>query len=312
MDSDCSACHIPAMTARDTATPFIKAHGLGNDFVILDVRAQGAVPDAAQAARIADRRRGVGCDQLIVIAPPQSNASSSNDAATSTGAAAGLADARLVILNADGSEAEACGNGTRCAAWLLMRENGRDHVLLETLVGLLDAELLSDGRVAVDMGSARSDWRDIPLSQAADTLHLDLAVGPLSDPVAVNMGNPHCVFFVDDAEAIDIERWGPIIERHAMFPARTNVEVASRLAPDRLRMRVWERGVGVTLACGSGACAALVAAARRKLTGRHATVRVDGGELEIEWLKDDHVRMTGPVSISFAGTLDPSLLTGHP
>jgi diaminopimelate epimerase len=302
-------------------TAFIKAHGLGNDFVILDTRRSGRVPDAAEAARIADRRRGVGCDQIIVIAPPRANGPRANAAAVSgprsDGAVApgsALVDARLVILNADGSEAEACGNGTRCAAFLLMQEKGSDHLLLETAAGLLDAERLADGRVAVDMGEVRFDWREIPLSQPMDTLHLDLthgwSGGQLTDPVAVNIGNPHCVFFVDDAEAVDIERLGPAIEHHALFPARTNVEVATVLAPDRIRMRVWERGVGVTLACGSGACATLVAAARRKLTGRHATIVVDGGELEIEWLRDDHVRMTGPVAISYSGTLDPALMNG--
>jgi diaminopimelate epimerase len=291
---------------------FTKAHGLGNDFVILDTRQNGRVPDAAEAARIADRRRGVGCDQLIVIAPPRANGPRAN-APHAPGADTALADVRLIILNADGSEAEACGNGTRCAAWLLMQETGRKHLLLETAAGLLDAELLADGRVAVDMGAVALDWREIPLSQPMDTLHLDLVLGPpgsqLADPVAVNIGNPHCVFFVDDAEAIDIETLGPAIERHPLFPARTNVEVATVLAPDRIRMRVWERGVGVTLACGSGACATLVAAARRKLTGRHATIVVDGGELEIEWLKDGHVRMTGPVAISYTGSLDPSLVS---
>ena len=295
--------------------PFIKAHGLGNDFVILDIRRAGRVPEAAEAARIADRRRGVGCDQLIVIAPPRTNGQGANgpraNAPHAPGADAGLADVRLIILNADGSEAEACGNGTRCAAWLLMQETGRKHLLLETAAGLLDAEQLADGRVAVDMGAVALDWRCIPLAKPMDTLHLDLVQGPpgaqLADPVAVNIGNPHCVFFVDDAEAVDIETLGPAIERHPLFPARTNVEVATVLAPDRIRMRVWERGVGVTLACGSGACATLVAAARRKLTGRHATIVVDGGELEIEWLKDGHVRMTGPVAISYTGTLDPSL-----
>jgi diaminopimelate epimerase len=284
-------------------TIFTKAHGLGNDFVILDTRQNGRVPGAAEAARIADRRRGVGCDQLIVIAPPDA-----------TRVDAGLADVRLIILNADGSEAEACGNGTRCAAWMLMQESGRDHLLLETAAGLLDAELLADGRVSVDMGEVKLDWREIPLAKPMDTLHLDLTYGPsgaqLADPVAVNIGNPHCVFFVDDAESVDIERLGPAIENHQLFPARTNVEVATVLSPDRIRMRVWERGVGVTLACGSGACATLVAAARRKLTGRHATVVVDGGELEIEWLKDGHVRMTGPVAISYTGTLDPALING--
>ncbi|MDZ4735586.1 MAG: diaminopimelate epimerase [Rhodospirillaceae bacterium] len=286
--------------------PFTKAHGLGNDFVIIDTRQNGRVPNAAEAARIADRRRGVGFDQLIVIAQPSPKGPSAGASRDD----AGLADARLIILNADGSEAEACGNGTRCAAWMLMQETRRDHLLLETAAGLLDAELLADGRVSVDMGLVGLDWREIPLAKPMDTLHLDLVQGPLADPVAVNIGNPHCVFFVDDAGAIDIERLGPAIERHPLFPSRTNVEVATVLSPDRIRMRVWERGVGVTLACGSGACATLVAAARRKLTGRHATIVVDGGELEIEWLKDQHVRMTGPVAISYSGTFDPSLLNG--
>ncbi len=307
MDLGAPACHIPRMSTLE----FIKAHGLGNDFVIVDTRRNGRVIDAASAARIADRRRGVGFDQLIVIAAPNGASGTVAPNGARQSAAGGLADARLIILNADGSEAEACGNGTRCAAWLLMREFGRDHLLLETEAGLLDAEKLADGRVSVDMGIAKHDWRDIPLGRAMDTLHLDLTRGPLADPVAVNIGNPHCVFFVPDAETVDIETLGPQIERDRLFPERTNVEVASILAPDRIRMRVWERGVGVTLACGSGACATLVAAARRKLTGTRATVVVDGGELEIEWLKDGHVRMTGPVAISFAGTLDPSLL-GEP
>lgn len=303
MDSGTGPCHIAAMSGLD----FIKAHGLGNDFVIVDTRQNRRVIDAASAARIADRRRGVGFDQLIVIARPNGAAGASSAPAASS-AGDNLADARLIILNADGSEAEACGNGTRCAAWLLMQELGRDHLLLETAAGLLDAELLPDGRVSVDMGQVRLDWRDIPLSRAVDTLHLDLAVGPLADPVAVNVGNPHCVFFVPDAESVDVEALGPQVERDPLFPDRTNVEFVSVISPTRLRMRVWERGVGVTLACGSGACATLVAAARRKLTGNRATVVVDGGELEIEWLKDGHVRMTGPVAISYRGTLDPSLL----
>jgi len=280
------------------ATPFIKMHGLGNDFAVIDLRpGKGAgLPEiGSTAARaIADRRTGVGCDQIILIEPPKS----------------GLADAFMRIRNADGGEVEACGNGARCVAALLMAETGRPHVVIETVVGLLDAEAASAGRVAVDMGEARLDWRDIPLAKAMDTLHLDLALGPLADPAAVNIGNPHVVFFVPDAEAVDIARLGPELERHSLFPARVNVEVASLIGPDRLRMRVWERGVGITRACGTGACATLVAAARRKLTGRSGTVLLDGGELEIEWLADNHVRMTGPASVSFTGRLDASLLAG--
>jgi diaminopimelate epimerase len=276
-------------------------HGLGNDFAVIDRRGSGngaangtTLPEiGADAARaIADRRTGVGCDQLLLIEPPKSP----------------LADVFMRIRNADGGEVEACGNGARCVAALLMAETGRPHVVIETVVGLLDAEAAADGRVSVDMGQVRLDWREIPLSKPMDTLHLDLAQGKLSDPVAVNVGNPHIVFFVPDAEAVEIEKIGPVLERHRLFPERTNVEVATVLGPDRIRMRVWERGVGVTRACGTGACATLVAAARRGLTGRRATVVLDGGELGVEWLADDHVRMTGPATISFTGRLDAALL----
>ncbi len=287
-----------AAGTAELATPFIKMHGLGNDFAVIDLRPGkgAALPEigSAVARAIADRRTGVGCDQIILIEPPKS----------------GLADAFMRIRNADGGEVEACGNGARCVAALLMAETGRPHVVIETVVGLLDAEAASAGRVAVDMGEVRLDWREIPLAKAMDTLHLDLALGPLADPVAVNVGNPHVVFFVPDAEAVDIARLGPELERHALFPARVNVEVASLVGPDRLRMRVWERGVGITRACGTGACATLVAAARRKLAGRRGTILLDGGELEIEWLADNHVRMTGPASVSFTGRLDASLLAG--
>ena len=181
---------------------FHKMHSLGNDFVIVDRRAGKLSLSAAQIRMIADRRRGVGCDQLLALEPSQ------------------RAHLFMRVYNPDGSEAEACGNGTRCAAWLLMQELGRDHLLLETEAGLLDAERLPDGRVSVDMGQAKLDWRDIPLARATDTLHLDLTLGSLADPVAVNIGNPHCVFFVPDAEAIDIATLGPRIERDPLFPAR--------------------------------------------------------------------------------------------
>jgi diaminopimelate epimerase len=202
----------------------------------------------------------------------------------------------------------ACGNATRCVAWLLMREKG-ERVVIETKAGLLDAESRGQWQVAVDMGRARLDWREIPLSEAVDTLRLPLTVGPLAEPVAVSMGNPHAVFFVDDAEAVELASLGPVLEHHAMFPERANIEIAQILSPDRIRMRVWERGSGITRACGTGACATLVAAARRGLTGRKAEIVLDGGTLTIEWLKDDHVLMTGPVALAFSGTLDPSLLS---
>jgi len=266
---------------------FVKMHGLGNDFVVLDAR-ERPLPLVAEAARsIADRRQGVGCDQVIVVEKPR----------------AGLADAFMRILNADGGEAGACGNATRCVGDLLMRESGRDHVVIETVAGLLDVERRADSRVAVDMGPARLDWRDVPLSGPCDTLHLELALAPLADPAACSMGNPHATFFVADVAAIDLAALGPVLERHKLFPERANIGVAQVVARDRLRLRVWERGAGLTRACGSGACAALVAAARRGLTARRATVALDGGELEIEWLADGNVLMTGPVATSFVGEL---------
>jgi len=267
--------------------PFLKMHGLGNDFVVIDMRERKVDLDGDRARGIADRRTGVGCDQLLLIEPAKSK----------------VADAFMRIRNADGGEVEACGNGARCVADVLMREKGSRHVVIETVVGLLDAEAADAGQVSIDMGAVRLDWREIPLAKAMDTLHLDLALGPLRDPVAVNVGNPHAVFFVADAEGVDIAALGPVLERHPLFPERANIEVASVVAPDRIRMRVWERGVGVTRACGTGACATLVAAARRKLTGRRGEVVLDGGTLLIEWLADNHVRMTGPVAVSFSGEL---------
>ena len=275
-----------------TGRPFIKMHGLGNDFVVIDARARPLVLSDEQARAIADRKTGVGCDQFIVIESPKN----------------GRADATMRIRNTDGGEVEACGNASRCVAQLLMREQDRDRVAIDTPAGVIVAEDAGGGQIAVDMGPARLEWREIPLARAMDTLHLDLTLGSLSDPVAVNVGNPHAVFFVPNAETIDLETLGPQIERHALFPERCNVEVATVLSPTRIRMRVWERGVGITRACGTGACATLVAAARRGITGRKAELILDGGPLEIEWTGDGHVRMTGPVATSFTGVLDESLL----
>jgi diaminopimelate epimerase len=271
---------------------FIKMHGLGNDFVVLDSRARPLTLTGPQVAALADRHTGIGCDQLVVIGPARG--------ATS--------DAWMSIYNADGSEVGACGNATRCVAWALMTESGQKHVVIETKAGLLDAEMRGPLQVAVDMGHVGLDWRDMPLSQAIDTLHLGIAVGPLADPVGISMGNPHAVFFVDDADAVDLAAWGPSLEHHSLFPERCNIEIAQILDYDRIRMRVWERGAGITQACGTGACATLVAAARRGLTGRSATLLLDGGTLAIEWLPDDHVLMTGPVAVAFTGILDDTLL----
>ena len=275
-----------------SAVNFIKMHGLGNDFVILDARSQPLDLGPEGARAIADRRTGVGCDQVIVLQPPES----------------GLADTRMRIFNADGGEVAACGNGARCVAAMVMEEQGNRHVIIETVAGLLDGEAAGDGMISVDMGPAALDWRDIPLAKPIDTLHLGIGNGQLKDPVAVSMGNPHAVFFVDDAAAVALEASGPVLERHPLFPEYTNVEAAQVRPSGDIRVRVWERGVGITRACGSGACATLVAAHRRGLTDRAADVELDGGRLRIEWLPDNHVLMTGPVARTFSGTLDPALL----
>jgi len=274
---------------------FTKMHGLGNDFVVLDGRDGALAIGEADARAIGNRRTGVGFDQLLILQPARN----------------GAADLFMRIMNPDGSEAEACGNGTRCVAAKVMDEIGRDILNIETVAGVLETQRGADGLVTVDMGPANLDWADIPLAEACDTLHLGIKNGALIDPVAINMGNPHMVFFVDDAESVDLAELGPALEHHPLYPERTNVEVVSLLGPDRVRMRVWERGAGITLACGSGACAAGVAAHRRGLTGRRIKVILDGGPLGIEWRDDGHVLMTGPVATSFEGHLAPSLLNGE-
>jgi diaminopimelate epimerase len=267
---------------------FLKMHGCGNDFVVLDERAGALGLTARRAVAIADRRTGIGCDQLISIEPPPGPD----------------ADAFMRIRNPDGTEAEACGNATRCVAALLATETGRSALTIRTVAGDLPAEVLTDGRVRVAMGHARLDWPDIPLARLMDTLHLDLKAGPLADPAGASMGNPHATFFVADVDTIPIAELGPRLEHDPLFPARANIGIAQVLACDRIRLRVWERGAGITLACGSGACAALVNAHRRGLAGRRATLVMDGGELEIEWRQDGQVLMTGPVATSFTGEID--------
>ena len=267
-------------------------HGIGNDFVVIDTRDQRLELSRDQVRAIANRHTGVGCDQLILIENPVDP----------------HADAFMRIYNTDGSEAEACGNATRCVASVIMKENDTPHAIIETVAGLLDAEVAAGGLVSVDMGPARLDWRDIPINDAVDTLHLGIGSGPLQDPVGVNMGNPHAVFFVDDADAVDLAVHGPIIERHRIFPDYANVGVASIKSENDIRLRVWERGVGETLACGSGACAAIVAANRRSLCDRMANVHLNGGTLQLQWMPDNHVLMTGPVATSFSGDLASALL----
>ncbi|MBS0572073.1 MAG: diaminopimelate epimerase [Proteobacteria bacterium] len=266
----------------------MKMHGAGNDFVIIDSRGGGAVTTAGIARALGDRHRGVGFDQLAEIR---------DDAG---------ADFALDFWNADGSRAEACGNASRCVASLMMDELGKDRVSFRTARGLLAAERDADGLVSVNMGPPQLDWDQIPLARAVDPLHLPLP----GLPVAVGMGNPHCVFFVPDAEAADPAKDGPRFEHDPLFPQATNVEFASLTGPDRLRMRVWERGTGVTLACGSGACATAVAAHRRGLTGRRVTLDLDGGTLGIDW-RDDGVWMTGPVALVFEGQLSAAFVKVH-
>ena len=276
---------------------FLKMHGLGNDFVVLDARGSAVELTPERRRIIADRRRGVGCDQLIVLEPP-----------TERGA-----DVLMRIYNPDGGEAGACGNATRCVASMLMDERKTDHVTVQTIAGLLESQktgMADDGLpiISVDMGPARLDWRDIPVREPCDTNHMPVGLGPLQDPVGTNMGNPHATFFVDDVAAIPLGELGPKLEHDRFFPERANIGAAQLVGGGKLRLRVWERGAGLTLACGSGACAAVVAASRRGLVKRKADVVVDGGTLSIEWLRDDHVLMTGGVALAFKGELDRSLL----
>ncbi len=268
-----------------TGLGFLKMHGAGNDFVIIDSRGRGAVVTPALARALGDRNRGVGFDQLAEIRDSSE------------------ADFALDFWNSDGSRAEACGNATRCVCDLIMTETGRDRLTLVTLRGQLAAVRRADGLVSVNMGVPQLDWDKIPLAAPADTLHLPLP----GDPVAVNMGNPHCVFFVPDAGAVDLAGLGARIEHDPLYPERTNVEFAAVTGPDRLRMRVWERGAGITLACGSGASATAVAAHLRGLTGRQVSLQLDGGVLEIDW-RDDGVWMTGPVARVFDGWLSADFL----
>ncbi len=264
---------------------FLKMHGLGNDFVVVDSRGRDNPVNAALARLIGDRRRGVGFDQLVVIL----------DAAEVA--------AELVFYNADGSTAGACGNATRCVARLLMDESGLNALTLRTERGNLACLDAGNGLVRVNMGAPRLDWRDIPLARAMETDHLPLT----GDPIATNMGNPHCSFFVPDLSAVDLARIGAATETDPLFPERTNVQLAQVLDPENIEVRVWERGVGRTLASGSSACAVTVAAARRGLTGRAVNIHLEGGVLAIDW-REDGVWMTGATMLVASGTLSPAFL----
>ena len=264
---------------------FFKMHGLGNDFVVFDAREDSISLTQNQVKGIADRRMGVGFDQLAVIEPSES------------------ADAHLVFYNADGSLSAACGNATRCIARHIMDQSGKNALTLTTDRGTLFAVDAGEGLTSINMGQPMLDWQDVPLAYEMDTLHLPID----GQPTATGMGNPHCTFFVEDAEAVDLIARGSEIEHHRLYPERTNVQFASVIGPDHLRMRVWERGAGVTLASGSSSCATAVAAARRGLTGRRVKIDLDGGQIQIDW-REDGVWMTGPTMHVMSGTFTAQFL----
>ncbi|MDQ1154836.1 diaminopimelate epimerase [Brevundimonas sp. SORGH_AS_0993] len=271
--------------------PFVKMNGAGNDFVVVNALERPFRPTEDQVRALGDRAGGEGFDQLIAIEP------------------SGTADAFMRVWNADGSMVQTCGNALRCVGWLLMEAAGSDRVVIDTAAGPTTATRAGDRRVTVDMGRPRLDWTQVPLSEAMDTRGIELQVGPIDAPVlhtpgAVSMGNPHVVFFTDRQDDGFVSGSGSLIEHHPLFPEGVNVGFADVQGRDRIRLRVWERGAGLTRACGTGACAALVAAARRGLADRKAAVIVDGGEMVIDWdAETDHVLMTGPVEIERTGVL---------
>lgn len=282
------------MNHTGDSIPFRKMNGLGNDFVVLDARMRELGIGDDEARTIADRANGVGCDQLIILEPSEN------------------ADLFMRIRNNDGGEVGACGNATRCIADLVGRAESRDELVVETNAGLLRCTLRPDGQVTVDIGPPRLAWHEIPIAEEMDTRYIELQVGPIDNPVlhspsVVNVGNPHCIFWVDDLDAHDLGRIGPILEYHPMFPERANISLAKATARDAVTLRTWERGVGLTRACGTAACATGVAGVRKRLTDRVVTVTLPGGPLVIEWRESDsHVLMTGPVSYDFEGLLDPA------
>lgn len=275
--------------------PFAKMNGLGNRIVVADMRRRD---DAftADAARALNHQQDTAFDQIMAVHDARVDGT----------------DAYVRIYNNDGSEAEACGNGTRCVVQALAAETGRKAFVFETLAGILKAEEGENGQVSVDMGVPRFGWQDIPLEEEfADTTGIELQIGPIDAPIlhtpsVASMGNPHAVFWVDrDVWSYDLERFGPMLESHPIFPDRANITVARVIDTEHIVIRTWERGVGLTEACGSAACATLVSAARKGLTGRAATVTLPGGDLHILWRDDDHVIMTGPTEWEFSGRLDP-------
>ena len=274
--------------------PFLKMNGLGNDFIVVDARDTAFTPAPDQIRAWGDRTSGIGFDQLISIEGSPSG------------------DAFMRVWNNDGGTVETCGNALRCVAWYLNQDASDKTLKIDTLGGLTKARVLradaKTGTASVDMGKPGLDWQQIPLAEEMNTERLELQVGPIDaplyhTPVAVSMGNPHVVFFVPDVNRVDVAATGSLIENHPLFPEGVNVEFAQIIDRQTIRMRVWERGAGITMACGTGACATLVAAARRGLTDRAATVIMDGGPLHISWAENDHVIMTGPIEVEFEGQL---------
>lgn len=292
--------YMGRMTASATI-PFVKMNGLGNEIVVVDLRASPKVFTGDEAAGIAADRTS-RFDQLMVLHAPKTVGTQSY----------------VRIYNADGSEAGACGNGMRCVGWLLAQALGKATFKVETKAGVLDTIVRDMSSITVDMGQPRFDWQDIPTSEEfRDTRAIELQIGPIDNPVlhspsVVNVGNPHAVFWVDDVDAFDLERFGPMLENHPIFPERANISLAHVTARDAITLRTWERGAGLTLACGSAACAAAVSAARKKLTDRKVTVTLPGGPLVVEWTDANRILMTGPVEFEYEGVLDLAKLARIP
>ncbi len=279
---------------------FHKMNGLGNEIVVIDARDGGFALDADAARRIGNPATGPGCDQIMVIEPGRPNRDGGADVWTS-------------IWNNSGEEVEACGNGARCVAAYLFKESGASELTMGTLGGTIVATDAGDGNITIDMGRPRFDWQDIPLSEEIrDTRAIELQIGPIDDPIlhspsVANVGNPHAIFWVTDADAYDLEKIGPMLENHPIFPERANISLAQVIDDKTIRTRVWERGAGATRACGTAACAIGVSAARTGRTGRDVSVHLPGGPLRIQWREaDDHILMTGPAEFEFSGDIDLS------
>jgi len=277
------------------AVPYLKMNGLGNDFVVLDGRRHGLALTRDQVVWIADREQGAGCDQLIIIEPARNQ----------------KADIFMRIYNQDGGEVEACGNATRCVAALLAQETGQSRVVVETCAGLLVCDVAGE-RVSVDMGKPKFDWQSIPLAEEfKDTRTIELQIGPIDAPLlhtpsVVNVGNPHAIFWVkNDPDDHDLEKFGPLLENHPIFPERANISLAQVLSANEIKVRTWERGVGLTRACGTAACAVAVAGARKGVSERQVKIHLPGGTLDLEWrAKDDHIVMSGPWELERRGELE--------